>query len=146
MASSAKAHGTLSPDHQGLANTLITVLKPIVGRIKRIEAGGTGSRHVHLINDLRAPHVLTDVVSKDEFIALLTAVEKLAKLVQQIERRESSRAMAYRGIWDSSVTDYAEGDYVTHAGGLWHANQATRAKPGTSDDWQLAVKRGRGGA
>lgn len=52
----------------------------------------------------------------------------------------------YRGTWQPSAFDpYQRGMAVTHDGCLWIARAETRAKPGTNDDWQLAVKRGRDG-
>jgi hypothetical protein len=40
--------------------------------------------------------------------------------------------------------DYEPGDFVSWGGALWHCDKATTAKPGT-DDWTLAVKKGRDG-
>lgn len=40
---------------------------------------------------------------------------------------------------------YEPGDSVTWGGSLWIAQRDTCAKPGESDDWRLAVKRGRDG-
>jgi integrin beta 3 len=40
---------------------------------------------------------------------------------------------------------YEKGDAVTHGGSYWIARKTTKATPGKSDDWRLAVKRGRDG-
>lgn len=40
---------------------------------------------------------------------------------------------------------YEKGDAVTHGGSYWIARKGTSATPGKSDDWRLAVKRGRDG-
>jgi hypothetical protein len=48
------------------------------------------------------------------------------------------------GVWKESVT-YAAGDGVTLGGSFFIAQTATTAKPGKSDDWRLAVKRGSDG-
>ena len=40
---------------------------------------------------------------------------------------------------------YEKGDAVTHGGSYWIARKDTSATPGKSDDWRLAVKRGRDG-
>jgi len=40
---------------------------------------------------------------------------------------------------------YEKGDAVTHGGSYWIARKDTRATPGKSDDWRLAVKKGRDG-
>jgi hypothetical protein len=47
------------------------------------------------------------------------------------------------GVWIER--DYAAGDSVSHGGSLFIAQVATSAKPGTSSDWRLAVKRGNDG-
>lgn len=49
----------------------------------------------------------------------------------------------YRGVWKDG--EYARGDMVTWGGSVWHANAVTSAKPGTSADWTMAVKRGSDG-
>jgi hypothetical protein len=40
---------------------------------------------------------------------------------------------------------YAEESFVTSDGSIWHANQSTDTKPGTDNNWTLAVKKGRDG-
>lgn len=67
-------------------------------------------------------------------------VEKLRrrKLEQRLDALEQSH-VTYRGVWRASA-EYARGDLVTHAGGLWFCWQATHEKPGTSDSWQLTAK------
>lgn len=49
-----------------------------------------------------------------------------------------------RGVWKEGAA-YAAGDGVTWAGSFWVAQRATGGKPETTDDWRLAVKRGRDG-
>jgi hypothetical protein len=46
----------------------------------------------------------------------------------------------YAGVWTERT--YAAGDSVSHGGSSWIAQAETSAKPGKSDDWRLAVKRG----
>lgn len=53
-------------------------------------------------------------------------------------------AMFYRGIWRESE-HYWQGNVVTYGGSHWYAHANTKSKPGTSDDWQLSVKRGNDG-
>jgi hypothetical protein len=48
------------------------------------------------------------------------------------------------GVWKEGST-YLEGDGVTWGGSFWTAQKDTKAKPDGSDDWRLAVKRGRDG-
>jgi len=49
----------------------------------------------------------------------------------------------YRGVWKEGA--FAKGDGVTLGGHVWIARCDTSAKPGDSEDWKLAVKRGRDG-
>ena len=48
------------------------------------------------------------------------------------------------GVWKEGAA-YLEGDGVTWGGSFWTAQKDTTAKPDGSDDWRLAVKRGRDG-
>ena len=47
----------------------------------------------------------------------------------------------YRGTFKAGA-DYNRGDVVTDRGSAWHANTATRFRPGDSPDWQMMVRRG----
>lgn len=47
----------------------------------------------------------------------------------------------YRGVWKEGER-YERADMVTWGGDLWHAERATSQKPAT-DDWKLAVRKGR---
>jgi hypothetical protein len=47
------------------------------------------------------------------------------------------------GVWTERA--YVQGDAVSHGGSLFIAQVETSAKPGKSDDWRLAVKRGADG-
>lgn len=47
------------------------------------------------------------------------------------------------GVW--TEREYAAGDCVSHGGSMWLAQRTTSEKPGKSDDWRLAVKRGNDG-
>jgi hypothetical protein len=47
------------------------------------------------------------------------------------------------GVW--TEREYLAGDSVSHGGSSFIAQVATTAKPGKSDDWRLAVKRGADG-
>jgi hypothetical protein len=53
--------------------------------------------------------------------------------------------MIYKGVWKESHGMYNKGHTVTQSGSLWVCLKATDTKPGTSDDWQLAAKRGTDG-
>lgn len=53
------------------------------------------------------------------------------------------RIPLYRGVFEARK--HLAGDSVTYQGSLWIAKRDTEDKPYPSDDWQLAVKRGRDG-
>jgi len=50
----------------------------------------------------------------------------------------------YKGTWSKDHT-YQGGDVVTHGGSMWIAKELNSTKPGESDYWVLAVKRGKDG-
>ena len=52
--------------------------------------------------------------------------------------------LMYRNIYKAE-TDYAPGDMTTFGGSLWHCNEDTQEKPGTSKHWTLVAKKGRDG-
>jgi hypothetical protein len=58
----------------------------------------------------------------------------------------TEKVAAYKDVWKEGET-YGLGDFVTLGGSLWHCNASTRTneKPGTTETWTLAVKRGRDG-
>ncbi|MFZ2252605.1 MAG: hypothetical protein WAW13_00355 [Minisyncoccia bacterium] len=53
--------------------------------------------------------------------------------------------LIYRGVFKDGDT-YQPGDTVSFGGGLWHCNAETAGRPGEeSQEWTLAVRRGRDG-
>ena len=48
------------------------------------------------------------------------------------------------GVWKEGA-NYVAGDAVSHGGSLFIAQADTTARPGKSDEWRLAVKRGNDG-
>lgn len=61
------------------------------------------------------------------------------------EQKFNLPVQLYRGVYSDEKT-YDRGDTATWAGGQWHCNKdGTTDKPGMSDAWTLAVKRGRDG-
>jgi hypothetical protein len=72
--------------------------------------------------------------------AINAAVMPLRDRIAELEARP---ALKYCGVWSEGV--YQEGHFVSHGGSLWACKRATLGKPGQSDDWQLAVKRGADG-
>jgi hypothetical protein len=74
--------------------------------------------------------------------ARLIALKALETRVAALEK--ALQARTYQGTWDSERTYEAE-NTCTLGGNLWIAKRVTYDRPGTSDAWQLAVKRGRNG-
>jgi hypothetical protein len=69
--------------------------------------------------------------------------ERVAKVERRLAEAESKGfRIPYRGTW-KAATEYQAGAFVTHAGGLWHANEDTDTRPGSGPHWTLAVKSGR---
>jgi hypothetical protein len=67
-------------------------------------------------------------------------LEFLADRIEGLERRFDEQGRAYKGIWKPGF--YQAGSFVTHAGSMWHADNATDFKPGEGGGWTLAVKKG----
>lgn len=84
---------------------------------------------------------LAPIIAERIEASIAKAIEPLARRIDELEARPS---LKYCGVWDEN-TQFNEGDFVTDHGALWHCKASTRARPGTSGDWQLAVKRGRAG-
>jgi len=61
-----------------------------------------------------------------------------------VRREFTLPALIDRGVYRADA-DYVRGDGVTYGGSFWIAQKATQDKPGTSDSWRLAVKRGADG-
>lgn len=72
--------------------------------------------------------------------------EELDSLIEQRFADVQARSFAdiYRGVYKDGE-QYTRGQVVTWGGSLWLAKAETRAKPGTSQDFQLIVKAGRDG-
>lgn len=107
------------------------------------------------LSDKSTPILLTvrwlDVVRSAAGEALDALKERLAEaeatiaaLAERLAAAEM-RGLDYRGVWQKADS-YRRGDAVTYDGSLWIALQSVEAdKPGASDAWQLAAKRGRDG-
>ena len=111
---------------------------------QKVETTRPGLTKEQLARPLRLRHV-------DQIIGAMAPVimghlqvlrDRIAALEMQLASRGS---LKYCGVHDPA-RQYGEGDFVTCHGSLWHCNRPTRSAPGAgSDDWQLAVKRGRDG-
>src|ERR1700680_1330000 len=78
----------------------------------------------------------------DPIRARVKSLEALEARVTALEK--AMRARSYQGTWDAARTYEAE-NTCTLGGNLWVCKRVTYDRPGTSDAWQLAVKRGRNG-
>lgn len=71
--------------------------------------------------------------------------QEIAGLQKRIAALEARGSMKYEGVWDPTKA-YPVGSFVTDDGSMWHANDTNiSVRPGSSDCWQLAIKRGRDG-
>lgn len=85
----------------------------------------------------------------DKYTPMLTEGVKdrierdLAPLHARIAALESKLSnFGYKGVWrDGNAADV--GNFYTFGGSVWHCNEPTTERPGTSAAWTLAVKRGR---
>lgn len=86
------------------------------------------------------------VASVDEIRAIsVKAVDD--RLEAEVQKQVDARFAAlptfvYRDTYKAG-TEYRTGDFVTWGGQLYHCNEATTGKPGDSNAWSLAVRRGR---
>ena len=63
-------------------------------------------------------------------------LRSLSERIRVLEQRPAG--MRYSGTW--APGEYAKDQAVTMSGGLWVAKETTTDRPGTSNQWQLAVK------
>ncbi|MGA0530641.1 hypothetical protein [Hansschlegelia sp. KR7-227] len=64
-----------------------------------------------------------------------------SRLEERVKSLEARPTLEYRGVWSGDLT-YSKGNVVTDGGSMWFCNRETRARPGTSGCWTLAVKKG----
>jgi hypothetical protein len=85
-----------------------------------------------------------DELGKEALARLITLIGSFDYVVKRIEALEERPVPKYLGAWKAKRM-YAEESFVTSDGSIWHANQSTDTKPGTDNNWTLAVKKGRDG-
>ena len=90
--------------------------------------------------------LLPDAEVSSETAALMKVIAReFAVLQKRVAELEARPAMKYEGVWDAEKV-YRVGDFVTDGGSLWHCSDTNiGVRPGSSDAWRLAVKRGRDG-
>jgi hypothetical protein len=74
-----------------------------------------------------------------EHEALRSLISALSDRLAEVEKRETN--LRYCGVFEIGRT-YQEGNFVTFDGSIWHCKAATQTRPGQSDRWVLACKRG----
>lgn len=112
-----------------------------------VEAAAAALAHVESIflklATSRSPRTFTQghydgIVS---FFALAAdGLKDLAKRLEAVEKREAN--LKYVGVWEHG-RPYVPGNFCTDDGSIWHCKEATNTRPGQSDRWTLAVKKGR---
>jgi hypothetical protein len=75
-----------------------------------------------------------------ETIEQAETIRALTKRVSDLEYKQ----VRYLGVWAEGKV-YGEHSMCTDHGSMWYAQRATCQRPGTNDDWVLAVKKGRDG-
>lgn len=58
--------------------------------------------------------------------------------------QDGKPGLAFRGVFKMGGA-YEQGDMVTWDGSMWHCNEPTNEKPGTTKSWQLCVRKGQDG-
>jgi hypothetical protein len=81
-------------------------------------------------------------LTEGDCAAIGEAIAKaLAPIRARLDKLEGER-LKFAGTWKPDKS-YEAGSVVTHGGGLWHANIASKSfRPGTGSAWTLAVKKG----
>jgi hypothetical protein len=124
---------------------------------KRYRRGTYAAFRGGLIRSFRSTDPIGEDLEKSGWHVILNGVHECA-----VEMAEKSLGMAMkmtsgalvlktvelptivdRGVWTEK--DYIKGDGVTWAGNFWIAQKSTTDKPGDSDAWRLAVRKGRDG-
>jgi hypothetical protein len=82
-------------------------------------------------------------VTLSDFETIGKFVGKAIKPLQDRIAELESAPTKFVGTWVAGT--YAARSIVSYAGSMWHANEQTDTKPGTSASWTLCVKRGRDG-
>lgn len=114
----------------GFVGKLARKLLPAVGDVI-VEALAPMKDRIRVL-EVKARH---DALSLDDDAKFQSLVDQIARLRAAMAERK------YFGVWEPG--GYREHNSVTHKGSLWIALRDTQDTPGTTEDWQLAVKKGR---
>jgi hypothetical protein len=68
--------------------------------------------------------------------------EQFERRLEALEAKQAEHVgIKYLGVF-AEGTEYSLGNFVTHAGSLWHCETRTKSRPGSDGCWKLATKRG----
>jgi hypothetical protein len=82
----------------------------------------------------------TRIAANDYELIGKFVAKALEPLQARIAALENS-PFRFIGTWSEGM-EVVAGNFVSYGGSMWHANEATKAKPGTGPEFTLAVKRG----
>jgi hypothetical protein len=110
-------------------------LQIALARIKTLEqSGANGTSKFSLPVYDEGKIIGSQQLSADDLIKELTAL-------RAAKSTDVDAGFSYGGTWNEAKESRA-GIYYTQGGSLWHCNNNTRDRPGTSDKFTLAVKKG----
>jgi hypothetical protein len=99
---------------------------------------------VHLMESIGDVMHEGDVIKAKQLLQLIGkhVREEIAPLRERIAQLEADMAeRKYFSVWEPGP--YKRHNAVTYKGSLWICLADTHSAPGTSESWQLAVKKGR---
>lgn len=110
---------------------------------KREGLSYTKDTHDALVSCIR--FALADQKRTDAILQMLgmARAERFAGIERRLAELERS-PLRYDGPHETGKS-YTRGTFVTARGSLWHCDTDTAERPGESDAWTLAVKRGQDG-
>jgi hypothetical protein len=81
---------------------------------------------------------------KGDTTGKMSPIERLAVTVFALEQhigelKARTKDFQYVGVFKAE-REYKRGNFVTHAGSVWHCDEPTTETPGKSNAWTLAVK------
>lgn len=129
-----------SKDGVGLAGMLIDRDGELVATL----TDGTTKKLGPVVGKDGEPGVGWDEATEEMADDGRTIVRRYAKGDQVTEFRHTFAVVLDRGVFKDG-SEYVAGDGVTYGGSFWIAQATTKDKPGNSDAWRLAVKKGRDG-
>jgi len=139
----------LSPRCRAIANGEHRDVRPRPSRDDQILSGEIAALTARIarLEKKKSPKAITrrDFETLVETIGSVlgqTLQKEFAPILQRLDELEKRPELAYRGAWTEGCA-YARGSFVSHQGSVWHSNEEHNAsRPGISDAWTLAVKRG----